>query len=77
MAADVPGDHDVIVNVHEALEKLERADPRLARVAEMRYFGGYSEQEIADALNIAERTVRRDWDKARLILAQLMGEPDP
>ena len=77
LAADVPGDHDVIVNVHEALEKLERADPRLARVAEMRYFGGYSEQEIADALNIAERTVRRDWDKARLILAQLMGEPDP
>jgi len=45
----------------------------LAQVAEMRYFGGYNEQEIADALNIGERTVRRDWEKARLILAQLIG----
>lgn len=76
LAADVPDDPDVIVTVHEALERLERADPRLAQVAQMRYFGGYSDQEIADVLNIAERTVRRDWDKARLILAQLIGEPD-
>jgi RNA polymerase sigma factor (TIGR02999 family) len=76
LAADVPNDPDVIVTVHEALERLERADPRLAQVAQMRYFGGYSDQEIADVLNIAERTVRRHWDKARLILAQLVGEPD-
>jgi RNA polymerase sigma factor (TIGR02999 family) len=76
LAGDAPDDQDAIVNVHEALEKLERADPRLARVAEMRYFGGYNEQEIAEALDIGERTVRRDWEKARLILAQLIGEPD-
>jgi len=38
----------------------------------MRYFGGYSEQEIAEALDITERTVRRDWEKARLILAELL-----
>ena len=41
----------------------------VARIAEMRYFGGYSEREIADALDITERTVQRDWEKARLILA--------
>lgn len=76
LAGDVPDDQDAIVNVHEALEKLEQADPRLAQVAEMRYFGGYNELEIADALNVGERTVRRDWEKARLILAQLIGEPD-
>jgi DNA-directed RNA polymerase specialized sigma24 family protein len=35
----------------------------------MRYFGGYSEQEIAEALEVTERTVRRDWEKARLLLA--------
>ena len=35
----------------------------------MRYFGGYSEQEIAQTLDVTERTVRRDWEKARLILA--------
>jgi RNA polymerase sigma factor (sigma-70 family) len=58
--------------VHEALEVLEQADPRLAKVALMRYFGGYNEQEIAEALDITERTVRRDWEKARLILAELV-----
>jgi DNA-directed RNA polymerase specialized sigma24 family protein len=35
----------------------------------MRYFGGYSEQEIAETLEVTERTVQRDWEKARLILA--------
>jgi RNA polymerase sigma factor (TIGR02999 family) len=63
------GDEQTILEVHEALTKLEKADPRLAHVAEMRYFGGYSEQEIADTLQITERTVQRDWEKARIILA--------
>jgi DNA-directed RNA polymerase specialized sigma24 family protein len=44
----------------------------LAQVAQMRYFGGYSEQEIAEALEVTERTVRRDWEKARLILQTLL-----
>jgi DNA-directed RNA polymerase specialized sigma24 family protein len=35
----------------------------------MSYFGGYSEQEVAETLDITERTVQRDWEKARLILA--------
>jgi RNA polymerase sigma factor (TIGR02999 family) len=65
-------DHQAILKVHEALEALERADPRLAQVAQMRYFGGYSEQEIAETLDVGERTVRRDWEKARLILAELV-----
>jgi len=65
-------DQETILKVHEALEALEQADPRLAQVAQMRYFGGYSEQEIAEALDVTERTVRRDWEKARLILAELM-----
>jgi RNA polymerase sigma factor (sigma-70 family) len=58
--------------VHEALEDLEKAEPRLAQVAQMRYFGGYSEQEIAETLDVTERTVQRDWDKARLILAEAL-----
>jgi len=41
----------------------------LAQVAQLRYFGAYSEQEIAATLAITERTVQRDWEKARLILA--------
>jgi RNA polymerase sigma factor (TIGR02999 family) len=57
-----------ILRIHEALKDLERADARLAQVVEMRYFGGYSEQEIAETLGVTERTVQRDWEKARLIL---------
>jgi RNA polymerase sigma factor (TIGR02999 family) len=62
------GGADDILRVHEALEALAVAAPRLAQVVEMRYFGGLTEQEIADALGVTERTVRRDWDKARLLL---------
>jgi RNA polymerase sigma factor (TIGR02999 family) len=57
-----------VLRVHEALEVLAQADARLAQVVEMRYFGGLSETEIAQALDVSERTVRRDWDKARLLL---------
>ena len=68
-ASNLLGDEQTVLDVHEALKDLEQADPRLAQVAEMRYFGGYSEKEIAETLEITERTVQRDWEKARLILA--------
>ena len=57
-----------VLRVHEALATLEKADERLARIVEMRYFGGLSEAEVAEALGLSERTVRRDWEKARLLL---------
>ena len=69
LVANVADGEDTVLKVHEALEDLEKADPRLAQVAQMRYFGGYSEQEIAETLEVTERTVQRDWEKARLILA--------
>jgi len=69
LVQDLANDEEGILRVHEALEVLEQADARLARVVEMRYFGGYTEQEIAQALEVTERTVQRDWEKARLILA--------
>jgi DNA-directed RNA polymerase specialized sigma24 family protein len=47
-------------------------DERLAKVAEMRYFGGMSDPEIAEVLGLTDRTVRRDWDKARALLARLL-----
>ncbi|TNY02777.1 ECF-type sigma factor, partial [Escherichia coli] len=55
--------------VHEALDELSRLEPRLAQVVEMRYFAGLAEREIAEALGVPERTVQRDWQKARLFLA--------
>jgi RNA polymerase sigma factor (TIGR02999 family) len=68
VSAELPSGEAEIMHVHEALLALEQAEPRLAQVVEMRYFGGYSETEIAETLGLTERTVRRDWDKARLLL---------
>ena len=68
----LPGGANEVLRVHEALGALQAAEPRLARVVEMRYFGGYTEVEIGEALGLTERTVRRDWDKARLMLLALL-----
>jgi len=70
LLANVADGEETVLRVHEALEDLEKADPRLGQVAQMRYFGGYTEQEIAETLAVTERTVQRDWEKARLILAE-------
>jgi RNA polymerase sigma factor (TIGR02999 family) len=61
-----------ILRVSEALDELARMDERLAKIVEMRYFGGFTEQEVALALSINERTVRRDWQKARLLLSEAL-----
>lgn len=73
VADELPADEGRILDIDDALKVLERVEPRLARVVEMRYFGGYSEAEIADALEVTDRTVRRDWDKARLLLKAMLG----
>jgi RNA polymerase sigma factor (TIGR02999 family) len=62
-----------ILNVHEALEELAQRDPRMVQVVEMKYFAGMTEAEVAEALGVTDRTVRRDWEKARLLLAQLLS----
>jgi RNA polymerase sigma factor (TIGR02999 family) len=69
---NLPSGEDEMLGVHEALDALAQAEPRLAQVVEMRYFGGYTEAEIGEALQLTERTVRRDWDKARLLLGALL-----
>ena len=61
-------DDEQILRVHDALDELAKLDPRLARVVEMRYFAGLSEEDIAVAMGVTDRTVRRDWDKARTLL---------
>lgn len=66
--SDQAGEQE-IVRVHDALLELEQMDERLVRVVEMRYFGGLTEEEIAAALGVTYRTVRRDWEKARMVLA--------
>ena len=61
-----------VLRVHEAIDDLTRFDPRMAQVVEMRYFGGLTETEIAEALEVTDRTVRRDWEKARLWLSEAL-----
>lgn len=58
-----------VVHVNDALEALAETDPRLKQVVEMRYFGGMTDAEIAEALDMAPRTVSRCWERARLLLS--------
>lgn len=57
-----------LLHLDEALSRLADVAPRQARVVEFRFFGGMSEDEIGSVLGVTPRTVRRDWDKARLLL---------
>jgi RNA polymerase sigma factor (TIGR02999 family) len=66
-------DADLIVRVHEALTTFAEVDPRAAHVVEMRFFAGMTEVETAEALGVTERTVRRDWDRARLMLREMLA----
>lgn len=72
--ASAGGSEEQILRVHEALEALAETDPRLVDVVQLRYFGGMTDAEIADALGITDRTVRRDWEKARLLLSEALNE---
>ena len=72
MAESVHADEADLLRVNDALEELAKVNPRLATVVEMRYFAGFTEREIAEALQVSERTVKRDWEKARLLLRALM-----
>jgi len=64
--AEGPGE-DVLA-LEAALQRLSRIDERLAKVVEWRYFGGLTDGEIATLLGVTERTVNRDWRKARAFL---------
>ena len=69
---------DDMLALDAALKQLARVDEKLARVVELRYFAGLAEQEIANLLQRSERSIRRDWQKARLFLmASLREDPHP
>lgn len=67
--ADLP----TIVGVDAALTRLAEVNPRLVEVVNCRFFGGYSELETAEILGVSDRTVRRDWDRARAWLASALA----
>jgi DNA-directed RNA polymerase specialized sigma24 family protein len=59
-------------DVTQLLEEIGKLDARLVRVVEMRYFGGMNDEDIAQVLGLTDRTVRRDWEKARLLLRKAL-----
>ncbi|MGC4028563.1 MAG: ECF-type sigma factor [Steroidobacteraceae bacterium] len=63
-----------LLRVDEALTGLERIDPQLARIVEMRYFAGFTVDEVASHLDTSARTIARQWNKARLLLMDALRE---
>jgi RNA polymerase sigma factor (TIGR02999 family) len=64
---------DEILAVDEALAQLERVDPRLRTIVDLRFFAGLPESEIARMLGVSTRTIEREWLKARLVLLEALG----
>jgi RNA polymerase sigma factor (TIGR02999 family) len=63
---DAPAeDQTDLISLDEALTRLAQMSPRQGQVVELRYFGGLTEEQVAETLKISERTVRRDWNLAR------------
>ena len=67
---DVVADAAELTSISEALDELSAVDDRLARIVDLKFFCGFSFAEIAGMLNLSERTVQRDWEKARIYLHQ-------
>lgn len=71
-ALRVEAEADGLLQLDEAMDRLAAFEPRLARVVECRFFGGLTEKETADALDLTVRTVQRDWVKARILLRRAL-----
>lgn len=72
--ADNAAEADRLEELGEALETLAALDGRLAQTVDLKFFCGFSFAEIAAMQGVCERTVQRDWDKARILLHRLVGE---
>lgn len=79
-SVDIPVEDraDELVALDTAMERLAALNPRLSRVVECRFFGGMKEDEVAAALGVTDRTVRRDWIKAKgWLMRELKGADGP
>ena len=66
-----------LIALDEALERLEKLNPRQAKIVELRYIGGLSFEEVGAVLDLSPRTAKRDWTLARLWLFKQIGGGDP
>ncbi|HSK08406.1 MAG TPA: sigma-70 family RNA polymerase sigma factor [Vicinamibacterales bacterium] len=72
LAAEEPRQVDLLA-LDEALERLNALEPRQARLVELRFFGGLTNEETAEALEVSPATVKRDWAIARAWLFRELG----
>jgi RNA polymerase sigma factor (TIGR02999 family) len=73
IAESVAVAEDDLIRINEALDELAGIDQRAAQVVEMRYFGGMADNEIATVLGVTERTIGRDWRKAKMLLYAVLN----
>jgi len=73
--ADAIPDAMNLTKLSDALDELGNVEPRLARIVDLKFFCGFSFGEIAAMLKVSERTVQRDWEKARIYLHNVLQEP--
>lgn len=68
-----PDQPEAMLQLNDAIERLAIIAPRLARVVDCRFFGGMTDDDIAEALEVTPRTVQRDWAKARMLLRRALS----
>jgi len=72
---ELPGESLDLQRISDALDELAKVNATLAELIDLHFFCGFSFAEIAVLLDLSERTVRRDWNKARLYLHDVLREP--
>ena len=79
LGADLPAasQDTEAVQIGAALESLAQLDARLAECVDLKFFCGFTNAEIAELWKVSERTVAREWDKARVLLRQILSEAAP
>jgi RNA polymerase sigma factor (TIGR02999 family) len=65
---------DELTRISQALDELDGTDPRLSRIVDLKFFGGFSFAEIASMMGSSERTIQRDWQKARIYLHRVLRD---
>jgi RNA polymerase sigma factor (TIGR02999 family) len=75
--ADNVSDPVQLTRVGDSLDELAKVDPALAQVVDLKFFCGFSFAEIGALRGVSERTVQRDWEKARIYLHQALGDDPP
>jgi RNA polymerase sigma factor (TIGR02999 family) len=71
---EAPVDHRELVRISDALDELTAIEPELAEVVDLKFFCGFSFGEIASIMGVSERTVQRDWEKARIFLHRVLRD---